>query len=334
MDPSGWRKGESVVTNISRRNDDLRLVVTDASTDLALTLIYRILSDDVFGTSRSIFVSLFEFRDKAVFLESVGIELTSFSPNLLTGVTYSSDASVAFKDADVVICIGSAREYTFGEEDYNDPFFVEHGESIEAYAKRDARVVAMGSMAATIIATYAKSIPIENITAPVMFNLKMVAAQIATRAKCLATEVKNLIVWGNNNKHTFPDCRYISLPTGRTLCNKMKVWLRNSLPRIMTTIANRPSYLRSIAYGMADHCKLLWHGTPQDEWTCMLVSSDHSYDVRAGIFFSYPVICRNKRCEIVQGLCDDEYVANYILYLSRLIARDFSAATKILSRDK
>lgn len=85
MDPIGSRKGESVVTNISRRNDDLRLVVTDASTDVALALIYRILSDDVFGTSRAIFVSLFEFREKAVFLDSVGIELTSFSPNLLTG---------------------------------------------------------------------------------------------------------------------------------------------------------------------------------------------------------------------------------------------------------
>ena len=45
--------------------------------------------------------------------------------------------------------------------------------------KRDARVVAVGNMVAAIIAKYAKSIPIENITGPVMFNLKMAAAQVS-----------------------------------------------------------------------------------------------------------------------------------------------------------
>lgn len=48
-------------------------------------------------------------------------------PNFLgLGIIYSSDASVAFKNADVVFCIGSAREYVFFEEEYNSLFFQQH----------------------------------------------------------------------------------------------------------------------------------------------------------------------------------------------------------------
>ena len=52
-------------------------------------------------------------------------------------MSYSSDASVAFKDADVVICIGSAREYAFEEEEYNDPFFKEHARVAKFYVFKD-----------------------------------------------------------------------------------------------------------------------------------------------------------------------------------------------------
>lgn len=41
-------------------------------------------------------------------------------------ITYGHDASVAFKDADVVFCIGAAREYTFNEQEDKDLFFKEY----------------------------------------------------------------------------------------------------------------------------------------------------------------------------------------------------------------
>lgn len=42
------------------------------------------------------------------------------------GIICSHDASVAFKDVDVAICIGSAREYTFDAQEYDELFFKEH----------------------------------------------------------------------------------------------------------------------------------------------------------------------------------------------------------------
>ncbi|XP_054012293.1 uncharacterized protein LOC128894530 [Hylaeus anthracinus] len=307
-------KGESVVTNVSLlKKNVLRIVVTDGTTEITLALLYRILSDNTFGHLITLFRG--------------------------PGVTYGHDESVAFKDADVVFCIGSAREYVFREEEYNGPFFKEYvrvakfyGECIEKYAKKDARIIVLGNTAATIISRYAKSIPPKNITALAMFNLKMAATHIAERANCLPIDVKNIVIWGNNNCYSFPDCRYVYFANGKPVSDELIVWMRTSLQSIMRKVANRPRYIRSMACGLADHCKFLWNGTPENEWTCMGVLSDHSYDIRAGIFFSYPVFCKNGEYEIVKGLVADEYVRRYILDLSRLIFRDVAAAISVCNR--
>lgn len=72
------------------------------------------------------------------------------------------------------------------------------------------------------------------------------------------------------------------------------------LNQILQDVLNRSLYSRSLAYALAEHCKVLWYGTEQGEWTCMGVYSDSSYGVHEGIFFSYPVFCNNKEYEIVQ----------------------------------
>lgn len=85
MDLVEPKRYQSIVSNASRQDNALRVVITDGSTDIALALIYRIFVDDVFGKDQPVFISLFEFESKAVFLDSVIIELTSCSPNLLHG---------------------------------------------------------------------------------------------------------------------------------------------------------------------------------------------------------------------------------------------------------
>ncbi|XP_076645066.1 malate dehydrogenase, cytoplasmic [Halictus rubicundus] len=335
----GDESDEVIVTHASQnKNDVLRVVVTDGCTDIALALIYRIFFDEIFGPDQLISLSVYEFQSRAVFLESVAIELTLCSPNLLHDVVYGYDASVAFKDADVVFCIGPAREYEFQEKEYNDPFFKEfvrvfksYGEFIENYAKKNVRIIALGNTAATIISRLATTTPRENITSLSLFNWRIAAAHIAVRANCHPTHIKNIIVWGTNNKFCFTDCRYMYLTNGQPVTDELKIWLRSELSPIMQSILRRPSYVTSMAYALADHCKILWNGTPENEWTCMGVMSDHSYGIPAGMFFSYPVFCRDRRYEIVQGLVDDEYVATYLVDVSRLMIKDIQAALDVLA---
>ncbi|KAG7211810.1 hypothetical protein KM043_011041 [Ampulex compressa] len=240
MNVTDRKEPESVIISSNECNRTvLRVVVTDATTEIALALAYRIFCDNVFGPNQPIFLVLFECRDKAKFLESVAIELTDYAPDLLQGISYTDEASVAFKDVDIVFSIGRARGYEFTEEEYTELFFKEfvlvakfYGQAIERYAKRNVKVIVLGNTAATIISRYATSIPPQNITALSKFNLKMSAAHIAARVKCHPTEIKNIIIWGTNNKHTFPDCRYISFKNGKTLNTELNVWLRSDLPSV------------------------------------------------------------------------------------------------------
>ncbi|XP_068984521.1 malate dehydrogenase, cytoplasmic-like [Bombus flavifrons] len=330
-------RNDHILRNYFRRKENvLKVVVTDGTTDLARAFLYRMLNDNVFGENQSVFVSLYELPNKTTFLESVAIELTSFSPKVLNGISYGHDASIEFKDADVVICIGYAREYDFKDNEYLEPFFEEYvltskfyGEVIEKYVKRDARIIVLGTTAATIISKYVKSIPIKNITTLSLLNLNIAAGQIAARAQCLPTEVKNIIIWGSNGSYSYPDCRYMYFTHGKPLADVLKVWITDVLPQTIRNVVHRPSLINSIAYALAEHCKILWNGTPENEWTSMGVMSDYSYSIRSGIFFSYPVICKNRQYEIVQDFDMDRYVLRYIVDLSRLIFREIEIAYEI-----
>ncbi|KAF7385744.1 hypothetical protein HZH66_011586 [Vespula vulgaris] len=315
----------------------LRIVVTEASTEIAHALMYRILSNNVFEDDQLIYLVVYETFEKALFLESIVIELTESSPTQLYGIIYTHEPSIAFKDADIVFCIGLARGYEFVDEEYEDLFFEEcaliakfHGETLERYAKRDVKVIVLGNMTATIISHYAKSIPRKNFTTLSKFNMKMCAAHIATRVGCRADQIKNIILWGTDNKSMFPDCRYISFAKDVIINDCLRAWLKVDLPRILQDVLNRSLYSRSLAYALAEHCKVLWYGTEQGEWTCMGVYSDSSYGVHEGIFFSYPVFCNNKEYEIVQGLLDNNsYVQRQIEKISEVLLLKIRAAFRI-----
>ncbi|XP_047363497.1 malate dehydrogenase, cytoplasmic-like [Vespa velutina] len=278
----------------------LRIVVTEASTEIARALMYRILSNNVFENDRLIYLIVYETFEKALFLESIVIELTECSPAQLYG-------SQPFEKFLLLKFSYMPRGYEFMDEEYEDLFFKEcaliakfHGETLERYAKRDVKVIVLGNATATIISHYAKSIPKKNFTSLSKLNVKMCAAHIAARTGCRVDQIKNIILWGTDNKSTFPDCRYISFEKDVIINDCLRAWLKVDLPRILENILNRSWYTRSLAYALAEHCKLLWYGTEQDEWTCMGVYSDGSYGVHEGIFFSYPVFCDNKEYEIVQ----------------------------------
>ncbi|XP_043502359.1 malate dehydrogenase, cytoplasmic-like [Polistes fuscatus] len=232
---------ENIVFGHSSSSNDrnvLRVVVTEASTEIALALMYRILSNKIFDDDQLIYLIAYETFEKALFLESVVIELTEFSSDQLDGIIWTHEPSVAFKNADIVFCIGLARGYEFINEENEDTFFEEcslaskfHGEIIERYAKKDVKVIVLGNIAATIISHYAKSIPRKNVTALSNFNMKICAAHIAARTGCRVDQIKNIIVWGTNNKLTFPDCRYVCFNKDVIINDCLHIWLKIDLPQ-------------------------------------------------------------------------------------------------------
>ncbi len=50
-----------------------------------------------------------------------------------------------------------------------------------------------------------------------------------------------------------------------------------------------------------------FHGTAAGDWVSMAVPADGSYDIPAGVIYSYPVTVRNGEYQIVPGLAIDEF---------------------------
>ncbi|XP_024945360.1 malate dehydrogenase, cytoplasmic-like isoform X2 [Cephus cinctus] len=227
-----------VINPLQDENPPLLVVITEGSTTLARALIYRILIDETFGPNQSIHFILYDSLNFLAFLESTAIEITACAPNLLEGISYSADSSIAFKDADVVFSIGRARGYEFTKNERRESFFEEyihvakiHGEAIERFSKKDVKIITLGYTAARIILQFAKSIPPENITALSLLTLKITAALIAAKANRHPSEVINLITWGVNGENSLPDYRYAKFRDGKFVEEEIKndVWLKKNL---------------------------------------------------------------------------------------------------------
>ncbi len=71
--------------------------------------------------------------------------------------------------------------------------------------------------------------------------------------------------------------------------------------------ARGASSAASAASAAIDHVRDWVRGTPDGDWVSMAVPSDGSYEIPAGVIYSYPVTCKDGEYEIVQGLSVDEF---------------------------
>lgn len=83
-------------------------------------------------------------------------------------------------------------------------------------------------------------------------------------------------------------------------------WLNNTFVEMIqkrgaaVIAARKLSSAMSAAKAAGDHMKDWWFGTKPGEWVSMGVVSDGSYGMPKDIIFSFPVVIKDKRYEIVQ----------------------------------
>jgi malate dehydrogenase len=71
--------------------------------------------------------------------------------------------------------------------------------------------------------------------------------------------------------------------------------------------ARGASSAASAASAAIDHVHNWVLGSAGGDWVSMAVPSDGSYDIAAGVIYSYPVTCKNGDYQIVQGLTIDAF---------------------------
>jgi malate dehydrogenase len=299
----------------------VRVAVTGAAGQIGYSLLFRIASGALLGSDQPVALQLLEVTPALDALRGVVMELEDCAFPLLSGVTVTDNADVAFGDANIALLVG-ARPRSKGMErrdllEANGAIFTVQGRALSDNAAADIKVLVVGNPANTnalIAARNAPGIDPTRFTAMTRLDQNRATAQIAARAGVPVTEVSDVTIWGNHSATQYPDLFHAKVggrPAAEVIADEE--WMEKTfIPTVQQRgaaiiEARGASSAASAASAAIDHVHDWVLGTSERSWVSMGVVSDGSYGVPEGIISSFPVRCAGGRYEIVQGLEIDPF---------------------------
>ena len=293
----------------------VKIAVTGAAGQIGYALLFRLASGAMLGPDQPVILHLLEITPALDALNGVVMELNDCAFPLLQGIVATDDATVAFKDVDFAYLVGSRPRGPGMERkdllEANGAIFGPQGQALNDHAKRDVKVLVVGNPANTnalIAQQNAPDLDASCFTAMVRLDHNRAVSQLAEKTSAHATDVKNMIIWGNHSSTQYPDLHHATVEGAPALSQVDQAWYEGTfIPDVQQRgaaiiKARGASSAASAASAAIDHMRDWALGTPEGEWVSMAVPSDGSYGVAPGVMFGYPVTCKNGTYEIVQGL--------------------------------
>jgi len=295
----------------------IRVAVTGAAGQIGYSLLFPIAAGQVFGPDQPVILQLLELPMALNALEGVKMELSDGAFPLVQDIVTSSDANVAFGDADVALLVGSKpRGPGMERADLireNGPIFVGQGRAIDASASKDVKVVVVGNPCNTnclIARNQARRVNPNNFTAMTRLDQNRAKSQLATKSGAPVADITRLAIWGNHSPTMYPDFTNAQIG-GKALTDVITdhEWLDG--PFIKTVQqrgkaiinARGKSSAASAAWAAINHTHDWFHPTAEGEWVSMAVTSDGSYGIPEGLIFSFPcTVDAAGNFNIVQGI--------------------------------
>ncbi|GAA0974151.1 MULTISPECIES: malate dehydrogenase [Nocardiopsis] len=299
----------------------VNVTVTGAAGQIGYALLFRIASGQLLGADTPVKLRLLEIPQAVKAAEGTAMELDDCAFPLLQGIDIFDDATKAFEGANVGLLVG-ARPRGKGMErgdllQANGGIFKPQGEAINAGAADDIRVLVVGNPANTnalIAQSNAPDVPAERFTAMTRLDHNRALTQLAKKLGVSINDIKKLTIWGNHSATQYPDLFNAEVGGGNAAkAVGDQAWLENDF---IPTVAKRgaaiieargASSAASAANAAIDHVFDWVNGTPEGDWTSAAIPSDGSYGVPEGLISSFPVVSRDGKWEIVQGLEIDEF---------------------------
>ncbi|GAA0529789.1 malate dehydrogenase [Saccharopolyspora subtropica] len=296
------------------------VTVTGAAGQIGYALLFRIASGQLIGPDTPVKLRLLEIPQAVKAAEGTAMELDDCAFPLLRSIDITDDARTAFDGTNIALLVG-ARPRTKGMErgdllEANGGIFKPQGEAINAGAADDVRVLVVGNPANTnalIAQSHAPDVPAERFTAMTRLDHNRALTQLAQKLGVSVTDIKKMTIWGNHSATQYPDLFHAEV-NGKIAAEQVEQsWLADEF---IPTVAKRgaaiieargASSAASAANAAIDHVHTWINGTPEGDWTSAAVVSDGSYGVPEGLISSFPVVARDGRFEIVQGLEIDEF---------------------------
>ncbi|MFC7328922.1 malate dehydrogenase [Marinactinospora rubrisoli] len=299
----------------------VNVTVTGAAGQIGYALLFRIASGQLLGPDTPVKLRLLEIPQAVKAAEGTAMELDDCAFPLLRGIDIFDDPRQAFDGANVALLVG-ARPRTKGMErgdllEANGGIFKPQGEAINAGAADDIRVLVVGNPANTnalIAQAHAPDVPAERFTAMTRLDHNRAISQLAAKLGVPVTDISKLTIWGNHSATQYPDIFHAEV-AGKNAAEAVndEAWLSGTF---IPTVAKRgaaiieargASSAASAANAAIDHVHDWVLGTPEGDWTSAAIVSDGSYGVPEGLISSFPVVSRDGRWEIVQGLEIDAF---------------------------
>ena len=292
------------------------VTVTGAAGQIGYALLFRIASGQMLGPEEEIDLRLLEIPDAVKAAEGTALELFDCAFPLLRSVEVTADRDAAFDGVNVALLVG-ARPRSKGMEradllEANGAIFKPQGESLNAHAADDVRILVVGNPANTnalIAMSNAPDIPRERFTAMTRLDQNRAKAQLARKAGAHARDVSNMTIWGNHSTTMYPDifnAKIDGKPAAEVVDDRD--WLENDF---IPTVAKRgaaiieargSSSAASAASAAVAHVRDWLGGTAKGDWVSMAVPSPGAYGVEEGLISSFPVVTKDQKWEIVDGL--------------------------------
>jgi len=294
----------------------IRVAVTGAAGQIGYSLLFRIAAGEMLGPDQPVILQMLELPVALDSARGVAMELADSAFPLLHGVEISSDPSDAFKDADVLMLVGSKprgpgmlRSDLIRE---NGPIFTGQGTAIDTHAAPDAKIAVVGNPCNTnclIAAGQGSRVPKANFTAMTRLDQNRAVGQLAEHAGTSAASVKNMIIWGNHSPTMVPDTEHATIGGATVADASDSTWLSESFDGTVRTRgkaiinARGKSSAASAANAAIDHVHDWFLGTGDNDFVSMAVPSNGAYGVPEGLIFSFPCrITAPWTYEIVDGL--------------------------------
>ena len=198
-----------------QKKNPVRVLITGASGNIGYALSFMVAGGRMFGDSQPVILHLYDLPGNETKLKGQYMELVDGAFKLLTGVAYSTDPSVAFKDVDyAVMCAAKPRSAGTERKDLltgNAKIFEEQGKYFDKYANKNVKVCVVGNPANTNALICAKNAPTinqNNFTALTRLDHNRAVAQISEKLNIPSDKIKNLTIWGNHSSTQYPEIDY------------------------------------------------------------------------------------------------------------------------------
>ncbi|CAL9751487.1 unnamed protein product [Musa acuminata subsp. burmannicoides] len=305
--------------------DPVRVLVTGAAGQIGYALVPMIARGVMLGPDQPVILHMLDIPPAAEALNGVKMELVDAAFPLLKGVVATTDAVEACTGVNVAVMVGGfPRKEGMERKDVmskNVSIYKSQASALEAHAAPNCKVLVVANPANTnalILKEFAPSIPAKNISCLTRLDHNRALGQISERLNIQVSDVKNVIIWGNHSSTQYPDVSHatIKTPSGQKPVRELVSdddWLKGEFIKTVQQRgaaiikARKLSSALSAASAACDHIRDWVLGTPEGTWVSMGVYSDGSYNIPAGLIYSFPVTCRAGEWTIVQGLSVDEF---------------------------